>query len=377
MARGTEVPITPEVLEWAIDESGYTDESLAVALDVSVEIVRNWTAGISRPNLTQFRKLATKLHRQRATFLLPRPPEGRQVEVQFRDISGRNARELSPQERRYLRRAERMQRVLGWLASELQILPRRFPAHDLSDDPEQAAKKWRDHLGIPTDDQLRWKSASAAFDRWRSALEEVGIEIFLFPLGSGSCRGFSLWHDEAPVIAVNTAWSEEARIFTLFHELGHLATRSDSACAEWGGRQTRPRDPVERWCERFAAALLLPRHEVLRAIPSGATASIPLASTIARRFRVSLRAATIRLIELGLADWDLYEEIPPASDAKPENGGGGSGRNRLQIREDEFGSRGTDLFIEGVRKELLTRTQAIDFLDIPESAFDTLVDSRV
>ena len=175
---------------------------------------------------------------------------------------------------------------------------------------------------------------------------------------------------------MNTAWNEEARIYTLFHELGHLATRSNSACAEWAGKATRPRDPVERWCERFAAAVLLPKAQVLSAIPPGSVASLQLASGIARRFPVSLRAATIRLIELGFATWDLYDEIPPASDRKPEGGGGGSGRNRLQIKEDEFGSRGTRLFVEGVERDLITRSQAIDYLDIPDPAFDALIVPR-
>src|SRR5882672_8897370 len=127
MPRGTEVPITPSVLEWAIDESGYTEQALATALDVSLEALQSWIIGDARPNLTQFRKLATKLHRQRATFLLPRPPETPEVQIQFRDISGRAARILSPVERRYMRRAERMQRVLGWLAAELNTPLRGFP----------------------------------------------------------------------------------------------------------------------------------------------------------------------------------------------------------------------------------------------------------
>jgi hypothetical protein len=29
MPRGTEVPITPEVLSWAVEESGYSDEQIA------------------------------------------------------------------------------------------------------------------------------------------------------------------------------------------------------------------------------------------------------------------------------------------------------------------------------------------------------------
>src|SRR5262245_61684815 len=119
MPRGTEVPITPSVLAWAIDESGYSDDTLAETLGVSVDTLQSWRVGDARPNLTQFRKLSTKLHRQRATFLLPEPPTASEVHLEFRDVSSSRSRTLNPVERRYIRRAERMQRVLSWLAVEL------------------------------------------------------------------------------------------------------------------------------------------------------------------------------------------------------------------------------------------------------------------
>ena len=204
---------------------------------------------------------------------------------------------------------------------------------------------------------------------------EPRATCFCDALGKDSCNGFSLWHELAPVIAVSSAWREEARIFTLFHELGHLITRSNSACIE-RRVHARPKDPVERWCELFAASVLLPRTAVERFLGPDATrgrvTDLQVASGLATRARISLRAATIRLIELGFADWELYDEIPPLADKKPEGGGGGTGRNRLVIREDEFGARGTRLFVEGVQKDVISRSQAVSYLDIPDEAFDHL-----
>src|SRR3954447_3556788 len=86
-----------------------------------------------------------------------------------------------------------------------------------------------------------------------------GVVVFLFQLGADNCRGFSLWHDRAPVIAINTTWNDEARTFTLFHEVGHLVTRTNSACTSApASAVTGAWDPAERWCERFAAAALVP-----------------------------------------------------------------------------------------------------------------------
>src|SRR3954469_24166960 len=109
MPRATEVPITPEVLRWAIDESGYSDEQIAEAVGVGTDDLRLWTTGDARPGLTQFKKLATKLHRQRALFLLAKPPQRPPLHVQFRSLSGESPRPLNPKERQYLRRARRQQ----------------------------------------------------------------------------------------------------------------------------------------------------------------------------------------------------------------------------------------------------------------------------
>jgi hypothetical protein len=43
-------------------------------------------------------------------------------------------------------------------------------------------------------------------------------------------------------------------------------------------------------------------------------------SSLANRFKTSLRATTIRPIELGLATWDPYKQLPVAADTK--RGGG-------------------------------------------------------
>jgi Zn-dependent peptidase ImmA (M78 family)/DNA-binding XRE family transcriptional regulator len=375
MGRATDVPVTPSVLRWAIEESGFSTEDIAHAVGVRSAQLEQWASGESKPTLTHARKLASKLHRPFATLLLPAPPEGRPLPVEFRHPIG-GERELNPNERRYLRRAARFQEVLSWLARELGIERPRTPLASLDDDPVSVARVARDVLGIAADDQEEWASPSAAFDEWRMALERSGHLVFLFSLGKESSRGFSLWDDFAPVVAVNTAWNESARIFTLFHEMGHLITRTSSACVE-SVRTTSRTDPVERWCEQFAAAVLMPTQDVENFLtqrgwrPGRQITNLAIAKSLASLYNVSLRAAVIRLIELNAASWALYDEIPPISDKKPP-GGGGRGRSRTQIREDQFGDRVTSLLVSAVEREVLSRSQAVEFLDIPDATFDEL-----
>ena len=280
-------------------------------------------------------------------------------------------------ERRFLRRARRQQDIIGWLSQELNEPAPHIPRHSPSDSPTKAGAVIRDRLNIEFSQQANWTSPARAFDHWREAVGGIGVTVFVYSLGRDSCNGFSLWHERAPVIVVSSAWREEARIFTLFHELGHLLLRGSSACLERVGRLRN--DPIERWCEQFLPQSSCPPGLSTRSC-RGSGRSAPSANsasraTVARRARVSLRAATLRLIELGRAGWELYDDIPPVTDRKPEGGGGGGGRNRLAIKEDEFGSRAARVFVDAVRNDLLSRSQAVEYLDIPDEAFDDLASS--
>ncbi len=192
----------------------------------------------------------------------------------------------------------------------------------------------------------------------------------LYPLTNKSCRGFSLSHDQAPLVAVNTAWKDEARIFTLFHEVGHLLTRSDSACALAAPSIGNADDTAERWCEAFAASVIIP-EPALAELPR--VSDLKSLSRLADRFKVSVRAMALRLIGVEKATWSLYKSIPAAADNKRQGGGGTGGRNRREIREDELGHRGTRVFVEAVRRDVITPSEALDYLDIPRDDFDNLV----
>ena len=376
MGRSIEVPVTPSVLRWAIEESGEDPEQIAQAVGVSRALLSQWVTGDSKPDLTHARKLASKLHRPFTALLLPSPPERRPLPVEFRHPSG-DPRELNPNERRYLRRAARYQEVLSLLAKELEIEKARTPSATINDDPAKVAKVVRDALKVSPEAQKGWANPSVAFDEWRAALERTGHIVFLFSIGKESCRGFSLWDDFAPIVAINTAWNESARIFTLFHEIGHLVTRTSSACVE-SMRTASSKDPVERWCERFAADVLIPINYVEATLqqfgwrPGTHITNLKVAGRIADLYKVSLRAAVIRLIGLKAATWDLYNDISPISDKKT-SGGGGGGRNRTEIREDQFGERATSLLVDAVEKDVLSRSQAVGLLDIPDESFDHLI----
>jgi Zn-dependent peptidase ImmA (M78 family) len=374
MARGKLVPITPAVLTWAIEQSGYTREQIATKLDIDVAKLESWERTDEKPNLTSFKNLANILKRPSAVFLLSDPPKLAPPIVEFRHPPNIGRSVLNPTERRYLREVTRLQRTVAWILSELGQTPMSIPKVEIGSDVEGAARAVRERLKVPVSEQLRWQSSSAALKEWRDIVEESGVLVFLLQLGKDSCRGFSLWDDRAPVIASNTWWNPEARIYTLFHEYAHLLTRTNSACIQNGSKSlSAGNDTAERWCEQFAAALLLPWDALqdfmiaqVKWLPGKIISDLDSVRRIARHFKVSLRALTLRLIGKKAATWDLYEKIPSWSDEK-RGGGGGGGRRRAQAREDTFGSRTIDVFLTAIREDLVSRTDALSYLDIPDS----------
>lgn len=371
MGKGTLIPVTPSVLAWAVEESGYDSGTVATKVGVPAETFAAWLRGDDQPKLSQFRKLASILKRTPAALLLPAPPSRPSASVEFRRRPGAERTDLLPTERRYLREARRLQDLVRWLQNELGEEVPPLPHVRIDLEPEDVSQRLRQFFPPPNGDS-GVRTPAQAFRWWRQGLERRGVLVFGFPLGRHGIHGFSLPHESAPVVAINTWWRNEVRSFTLFHEFGHLLTRTGSACLEAGRRFARPTDSIERWCEQFSATLLLPREDVQRFLADelGRPANLRIEeldvpSRLASRFKVSLRAATLRLIEMKLATWDLYAQIPPVSENKPRSGGG-RGRERGEIREAQYGDRPVSLMVRALNRDVLGRTDALDALNISD-----------
>lgn len=76
MGGRVEVPIKPALLPWAVDENGLSTEEVCRAARVSSDVYQAWLAGTARPSLSQLKRIAKKVRRQLAVFLLPEVPKG-------------------------------------------------------------------------------------------------------------------------------------------------------------------------------------------------------------------------------------------------------------------------------------------------------------
>jgi ribosome-binding protein aMBF1 (putative translation factor) len=72
------VPVTGDVVRWAIRRAGLTAADVASALGEEERVIGAWLGGTELPNKGQARALAVLLGRQVAFFLRPTAPVGAQ-----------------------------------------------------------------------------------------------------------------------------------------------------------------------------------------------------------------------------------------------------------------------------------------------------------
>jgi Zn-dependent peptidase ImmA (M78 family) len=99
-------------------------------------------------------------------------------------------------------------------------------------------------------------------------------------------------------IIVRADDSEPRQRFTIAHEFGHLFLKREHA--PWGSCQGDRRDPaIEKWCDLFAASLLMPRPAVLEFLRRGRLEGLAKAIVAGpNHFNVSALAFQLRVTEI-------------------------------------------------------------------------------
>ncbi len=309
--KSFEVDIEPGVLVWARESIGMDVAEIAERLNLSEKMIRKWESGQVRPTIAQIKKLAGVYKRPLAAFFLPEPPEEPLVPNDFRTLPEERRKPLSSQTRLAIRQARRLQSLAIELAKSIESETNiSIGRASFSDNPEVVASKVREQIGIDVQTQFTWKKDADAFEEWRTGIERLGVLVFQFPLPVEETRGFSLPGDTFPAIALNERDHIRARIFSLFHEYGHLLLDNSGIC-NWEDADSLEIGSVEKFCNHFAGAFLVPRSDLLshKSVESKTTLSDwsdECLGGIARDFRVSREVILRRLVTLGFATWDFY-----------------------------------------------------------------------
>jgi len=274
-----------------------------------------------------------------------------------------------------VRRAKERRETALDLAAELNEKLESFPfGCRVDDDPEVAGSRLRDALGpsLPHPNSGDDGSDYEVLGARKVAAEEAGALVFQAPGADlASVSGFSLHYELLPLLVLRASDSPRRRSFTLFHELAHLGLRQGGLCDLHD-------EGVEWFCNRVAAAALMPSSAVHAALAAHRVSHVPTfaqLSNVARSFSVSEQALLLRLVTVGVVPLDTYMarrgafQRKEADLARSESGGGGTHRVVVLSQNGERFSR---LVLEAFQRGVLTGHRAATHLRTSVNGLDQL-----
>lgn len=337
----THMEVVPEILRWAVERSGKDLETL----ERRFPRLNAWMERESAPTLRQLEDFAAATYTPFGYFFLAAPPEEPLPIPDFRT-----------------RRAEALRRPSGDLLDTIYLCQQRQAwfeefAREEAQDPVRlvgsvtratqvadAARTIRHAIGFDLEQRRQDRTWAEALRRMVQSVEEAGILIMVSGVvGSNThrkldpeeFRGFALAHPHAPLIFVNGADSKSAQMFTIAHELAHLAL-GESALSD-AEASVFPDEQIERWCNEVAAEVLVPLA-VLREELQAAEPTAEATARLARRFKVSSLVILRRMWEARVfRNWEQFRgayetELDRLKEITPQGSGGGDFYRTLGVR---------------------------------------------
>lgn len=257
--------LNPAMLRWAREQSRIELADAARRANQTPERLEEWESGERTPTLNQLRGLANMYKRSVGVFFLREIPDVPRRPRDYRRLELSADGILSPKAANGIRECEAKRDAALDIHLEMETeppqwtlqLPERTP-------PERAADTIREALSITMQDRRRWTNVYDALNGWKAAVEGLGALVFqVSGVPVEEMRGCSISLRPLPIIVLNSADSPLGRIFTLLHEVTHIARGESSICDMTDESQARAVAQVEQYCNHVAGAVLVPRNELL------------------------------------------------------------------------------------------------------------------
>jgi Zn-dependent peptidase ImmA (M78 family)/DNA-binding XRE family transcriptional regulator/uncharacterized protein YjiS (DUF1127 family) len=376
MARTPEARVAPALLTWAREDLGLGQGAAAKKIGVPEERLASWEAGEARPSIAQLRKAASIYKRPLAVFYLPEPPRAFRALSDFRRLPDAKSAILSPELRLAIRRARSQREALIELREmtdePLADAPRLDEAHD---EAETFGKAARALLDVPLVVQYEWPNEGRALNSWIAALEERDILVLHAQgVALSEMRGFSISAPKAPVIVLNGGDSQRGRIFTALHEFAHILLNDAGVCDLHDRRTANASNDVEVFCNRAAAAMLLPADALrlesrLAKPPRDGRWDDEDLRALADKYSVSQEVLLRRWFEMGLTNWDFlqakrktYIEAYRLQKEREATSTGGPSWYRIHVRD--FGRSYIRTALDAYYRADITSSELSDYVEV-------------
>lgn len=277
MAKSVKALITPEVLKWARERRIRLDiDFVARKLKIDRECLKAWENGTDLPTFVQLKKIAKLYKTHISIFYLPKTPTDFKPLTDYRVLPESKALDEEQFYRLNANIVEAFDRreTLIDCFELLEESPLQLALNiSLNESADQAAKKIRRFLNFNTKKLPRTKDRYKVLKFWKRTVEAKGILVCQTSVNTHlsielkTFRGFCIAQRPFPVIVVNPKDSPYGRIFTIIHELVHIAL-GESVIQNTGFEELSftNLDPIEIFCNQVAAEVLVPQNELLKMV---------------------------------------------------------------------------------------------------------------
>lgn len=358
-----QIPITRDVLKWAINRSGYSLEDLRG----SFKKIDDWVAQDGGfPSYPQLEKLSEKFKVPIAVFFFPEPPNVPLVEQSFRTLGVEHFAMIPPRVRLLLGKAQAFQTSLAELtrgrnpSDRLITRDLKFKA---SISIDKMASAVRDYFGISIEEQCSWKDADTALKNWREVVHSAGVYVFKDRFRQDDYSGFCLYDDEYPIIYVNNTNAKTRQAFTIFHELAHLLFETsgvDKLDDDYIDMLPKDEKRIEVICNRFAARFLMPEAAFEKAF-NGLSPTEETADLLASQFHVSRELIFRKFLDKELVS---EQEYLAASKRWAKQKKKGSGGDPYRSKMAYLGKEYVNLAFSQFYQNRIDEYQLADYLDM-------------
>ncbi|MDD2753748.1 MAG: ImmA/IrrE family metallo-endopeptidase [Candidatus Portnoybacteria bacterium] len=312
--------INPRVLIWAREERGFSIDEVAKKLKLSSPALRQWETSGSDIPFGMLRRLAAEYKRQTAVFFLETVPEKIKKPDDCRNLAG-SRETFSPETLLAIRRTDRYLEIARNLLGEENSTSQYSWIGTMADNFNKGnyndvAEELRVLLQATVEEQKKIRGTEESFRYWRNKIEDnLGVFVFQFSMPEDELDGFSYITDGYPfAIVVNERKPAVRKVFTLFHEIGHIIKHQASVCRT--DISTDPQIKIELECNKFAGEVLIP-EKYLKDVKT-----LEDISRLARSFNVSSEVYLRRLFDKSMitdkAFFGLLKEIREKSKIPPK-----------------------------------------------------------
>lgn len=254
------INVSHEVLVWARESLAMNRTQASESTGISPKRMAQLESGEKQPSLEELKAMSKTYRRTIAMLLLNKPPKEKPLPTDRRTVDSRELGQFHEKTIMAVRKARALTQLFIELREEMGIP---FPPFKLSasiqDNPKDVATKVRQFMQL---DEIREiEHIRLALDGYIERVESLGIAVFQLSLTQDNVRGFAIVDDIIPIIGIKRGGEPpHSKIFTLFHELGHILL-NEGAMSDLS---LNPQWEIEKWCNAFAAEVLVPTAELFQ-----------------------------------------------------------------------------------------------------------------